>query len=482
MRLRLRAVTLSNLAVLCSLMLGACLVPVAGSPIGMNTATSTARGTDATNSQSGSLRVVTPTPSDTHGLTIPRSPLFVALTPTPRSTAPERNHGRETTRLAQYGNLPLAFEVNQGQTDRRVRFLARGGGYTMFLTATGATLALARPRRSRVSHPRLSQSLFQRDGLGANTTPQRTPLDEAVVRLGLSGANPQPILTGADQLPGHVNYFIGNKPSGWHRNVPVYGKVVYHDVYPGINLVYYGTQGQLEYDFQVAPNANPDAIRMTIQGTRGMVVDGRGVLVLHTALGDIRQRAPSVYQELGGRRVAVPTRYVLTGGRQVGFAMGAHDARRPLVIDPVLAYSTYLGGSSYNEGYGIAVDSAGDAYVTGLTYSQDFPTTPGSFSTTYRGINGNGEAFVAKLNPSGAALLYSTYLGGSNGDGGQGIAVDGAGDAYVTGYTGSSDFPTTPGAFSRTYRGTNSGYEAFVAKLNPAGSALLYSTYLRRQQ
>src|SRR5205807_1572641 len=253
------------------------------------------------------------------------------------------------------------------------------------------------------------------------------------------------------------------------------------------DLIYYGTQRQLEYDLVVAPGADPNQINLAFQGAEDITVDHDGNLILRVAGGEVRLHAPNVYQESQGEKQLIAARYILHANRnderltnnvtlsaQVGLQMAAYDAAQPLVIDPVLSYSTYLGGSDFDAAGGIAVDSAGNAYVTGDTSSANFPTTPGAFQTTYGG--GNADAFVTKLNPTGSALIYSTYLGGSGEEGGKGIAVDSAGNAYVTGDTSSANFPTTPGAFQATSGGGN--FDAFVTKLNPTGSALIYSTYL----
>ena len=358
--------------------------------------------------------------------------------------------------LASYGQLPLSFEVNRGQTAAQVNYLARGSGYALFLSPTQATL-----------------------GLTHGTGTKGQPANEDVVSLGLVGADPTASVSGLNKLSGVSNYFIGNDPSKWLSDVPNYGAVEYQNVYPGINLVYYGNQGQLEYDFVLAPGADPNAIRLSVQGSRGVGLDAQGNLVLHTTGGDMVEHAPVVYQDVGGSRQSVAGQFVLEGG-QVGFQLGAYDPHAPLVIDPVLVYSTYLGGNGLNQADGIAVDSAGDAYVTGYTSSTNFPTTPGAVQTTNHGTGPSAEnVFISKLNASGTALVYSTYLGGSsNFDGGYAIAVDSVGDAYVTGQANSTDFPTTPGAFETT---APSG-GAFVTKLNPTGTALLYSTYLRDGQ
>jgi hypothetical protein len=360
---------------------------------------------------------------------------------------------------AAYGQIPLSFEANQGQADPAVEFLSRGSGYALFLTSQEAVLSLSKPVTVAPA--------------ATSAAAQSAPIED-VLRLQLVGANASPQVAGVDPLPGTSNYFVGNDPAKWQTNVPTYGKVEYQDVYPGIDLVYYGNQHQLEYDFVVAPGANPGVIGLSVQGDQDMTVDSQGNLVLRTGGGDVLEHAPVVYQEQAGGRQAVDCRYVLLGGDRVSFLVGAYNTSRPLVIDPVLSYATYLGGNSIDESDGIAVDASGDAYVTGIAESSNFPTTPGTIQTTFG--SGTFDAFVAKLNATGTALVYSTYLGGSNDDRGWGIAVDASGDAYISGQTSSSNFPTTPGALQRTYGGRTSN--AFVAKLNAAGTGVLYSTYL----
>ncbi len=360
-----------------------------------------------------------------------------------------------------YGKLPLSFETNQGQTDSRVKFLSRGSGYTLFLTSTEAVLALRPPRAkpSAADH-------------GAATRPE-PPAQRDVLRIRLVGANPAPQMTGLDALPGKSNYFIGKDPQKWMRNVPHYTKVNYEEVYPDIDLVFYGNQRRLEYDFVVAPSADPGAITLGFEGADRLEIDPQGDLVVHMAGGEVRFQKPVVYQELDGARQIVPGHYALNGDDRVGFQIAAYDAGKALIIDPVLAYSTYLGGSKtdqgigLDEGFGIAVDADGNAYVTGFTLATDFPTTVGAFDTSLD----RTDAFVTKLNPDGS-LAYSTYLGGSNPEEGIGIAVDALGNAYVTGKSAAPDFPTTPGAFQTM------GSGCFVTKLDPAGSTLVYSTFI----
>ncbi|TMH84546.1 MAG: hypothetical protein E6H44_14885 [Betaproteobacteria bacterium] len=364
-----------------------------------------------------------------------------------------------------YGKLPLHFEANQGQTHQDVRFLARGSGYSLYLTPTEAALTLTK----QVSPARKPAAHGKSEPRGAATG--------TALRISFAGANPRPRVTGLEELPGKANYFIGNDPAKWRTNVPTYAKVRYTDLYPRIDLLYYGNQRQLEYDLVVRPGADPTRIVLDIQGADRLQVDAQGDLVLQTTVGPIRQRKPVIYQEIDGVRKDIPGGYVLKGEHQVGYKVAAYDASQPLVIDPILSYSTYLGGSNEDRDTRIAVDAAGNAYVAGETVSSNFPTTAGAFQTTFGGgVFGAGDVFVTKLNPTGSALVYSTYLGGSSSDAGYGIAVDAAGNAYVTGGTGSTDFPTTIGAFQTTKGG---GFrDAFVTKLNPTGSALVYSTYL----
>jgi hypothetical protein len=293
------------------------------------------------------------------------------------------------------------------------------------------------------------------------------PKAGGVLRMKLRNANPATRVTGVDELAGTSNYFIGNDPAKWRTNVPTYAKVKYEGIYSGIDLVYYGNQRQLEYDFIVAPGANPNRIAFDVRGAKRIRRTEHGELVFKVGEDEIRWHKPVVYQEKDGTRREIAAHYAITDTNSIAFEVAKYDASRPLYIDPLI-YSTYLGGSGQDAGYGIAVDNLGNAYVTGYTSSNNFPVTSGAFQTTCCG------AFVTKLNPTGTALVYSTYL--DNGWG-RGIAVDATGNAYVTGNAGGG-FPVTPGAFQTVCGGTCEYGNAFVTKLNPTGSVLVYSTYL----
>lgn len=365
-----------------------------------------------------------------------------------------------------HAQLPLSFEPNQGQTDERVNFLARGRGYTLFLTSTETVLALRKQsaisrQLSAEKRPDLRHRAFEHRP--DSTDPGPRTLDSGLVLyMHLVGANPNPQVAGVEELPGKVNYFRSNDPQKWRTNIPTYAKVKYQNVYPGVDLAYYGNQRQLEYDFIVSPGADPKAIRLGFDGLVGAQrampeIEAAGDLILHIEGGEVRLHKPVVYQEINGGRQEIPSRYVLfpfppgegqgEGVQQIGFAIAAYDTSKPLIIDPVLSYSTYLGGSGVEEGQGIAVDSSGNAHVTGYTASVNFPTA-NSLQVNFGG--GPRDAFVAKLNAAGSALVYSTYLGGSDDDAGSSITLDSSGNAYVTGNTASTNFPTTPGSLQAT--------------------------------
>jgi hypothetical protein len=375
-----------------------------------------------------------------------------------------------------YGQLPLSFEANLGQTDPQVDFLARGPGYTVFLTPSQMVLSLSR----KSEHSRRSQHPGKTLGSAVPRQLKDERQRSAVLRMMLEGANRRAKVSTMKPLPGKVHYLLGNDPTRWRTEIPTYSKATYQDVYPNIDLVYYGNQQQLEYDFIVYPGSSPDAIRLRFEGADRMEVDGQGDLLLHTSVGVVRKSKPRIYQTLDGRQQQISGRYVLQPPSLVGFEIDQYDLSQPLVIDPTLVYSTYLGGSADDYALEIGVDASGSAYVTGFTRSVDFPTSPGAFDATVNGAT--EDVFVTKLDPAGAALVYSTYLGGTATDIGTGIAVDSAGSAYVTGSTFSADFPSTPGAFDTSLNSVCApecvGLDAFVVKLNATGSALLYSSYL----
>ncbi|HYM11385.1 MAG TPA: SBBP repeat-containing protein [Bryobacterales bacterium] len=408
--------------------------------------------------------------------------------------------------------FPLRFEPAPPDGPSGVKFLARTGGSTLFLTSRGAVLA------------------FQ----------------GVTLSFELAGAQAAREMSGMDPLPSKGYYFIGSQPEKWRSNVPNYAKVKYTGIYPGVDLIYYGQEGQLECDFVIEPGGQPDKIVLNFDGADQIHVDAAGDLVIEAGDGGMRMRKPRVYQPIQGARRYIEASYRMRGDHGVSFQIAQYDPRRPLVIDPVLSYSTYLGGSGNDGGLAVAVDEAGNTYVAGTiasatppkglgpidndafvaklnssgtalvyiaylggagndiatglavdaagnvylaggTGSRDFPTTPRAFQTSYAGAEAqdlfwwlpgfSGDAFIAKLSPANAVgILYSTYLGGSGADLALRLRVDSSGNAYVAGATTSANFPTTPGAFQATARGGRSG--TFVAKMNPTGTALVYSTYL----
>jgi hypothetical protein len=403
----------------------------------------------------------------------PGDPRFLDPMVAPGAAAPAQLTADEAQTA--YGKVGMSFEANQGQTNEAVKFLARGAGYTLFLTSAEAVFVLANSNCGLRNDDAASRLL-------ESTDPHSEPNQQSascnphsrVLRMKLEGASSQPEVSGLNELDGKVNYFIGNDPDKWHTNVPTFGRVQYVNAYDGVDMVYYGNQQQLEYDFVVRPGADYKQIALGFDGADNVEVDSAsGDLLLHVGERTVRQQKPAVYQEVNGERKEIESGYMLRGAGRIGFAVGAYDSQRPLIIDPVLAYSTYLGGNGdLDSGHGIAVDSAGNAYVTGLTDSTDFPTTLGAIYTT---DNPGSNVFVSKVNALGTSLAYSAYLGGNSLDYGNSIAVDAAGNAYVTGITLSNDFPTTTGSFDIT---DNPDSDAFVARLNASGSALIYSTYL----
>ncbi len=283
--------------------------------------------------------------------------------------------------------LPLSFEPNRGQADTQVHYLARGPGYTVFLTDREAVLSLKTGAANR--GPLTSEAGRERPRLSSG----------AVVRIQPVGATRHAAVQGLDQLPGISNYFIGSDPAKWRTGIPTYGKVKYDGIYPGIDLVYYGNQRQLEFDFIVAPGADPNTIGLAFQGIDGLEVGPQGDLLLKVKGGEVRMHKPAVYQVTEDGKWTIPGEYVVKDKNQVGFTVAAYDTTKSLVIDPALSYSTYLGGSNTEQGNGIAVDSTGDAYVVGTTSSNDFPLAPipGPLDAT---LGGSQDAFVVKITES----------------------------------------------------------------------------------
>jgi Beta-propeller repeat/Domain of unknown function DUF11 len=390
-------------------------------------------------------------------------------------------------------SLPLFFEPNQGQTAPQVKFLARGAGYGLFLTADEAVLKL--------QHSALSSQ---------HSAPRSQPVSSSVIRMKLDGANSAASVSGAEPLPGKSNYFIGNDPAKWRRNIPQFARVEYKGVYPGVDLVYYGDQGQLEYDFRVAPAADPKRIALSFTGAASTRIEA-GDLILATDQGDVRFHAPRVYQQDGNAQKTVTGSFRQLADNKIGFAIGDYDHSRELVIDPVLNYSTYFGNPGTNGGevkdnsVSMAVDSSGNIYLAGATDSNDIydrASYPGNDSPAFQStLNGAQNIFIAVINPnppsgSNSQLLYATYLGGSGKDSPAGIAVSTPVDSnmtgvdiYVAGTTSSADFPvsgTASGGLDpfQALPPTDPGNHGFVTRLNVSAfdsqgiSTLRYSTYL----
>jgi hypothetical protein len=380
------------------------------------------------------------------------------------------NHATGAKVAGYLGALPLAFEPNQGQTSDVVKYVAHGARYNAFFTSSETVLVLG--ASSRAKH---AESL--------------TAIPVDILRMSLAGANASADLVAVDQLPGRTNYFTG-PPANWHTNIPNFQRILQRQVYPGIDISYHGTEGQLEEDFVVSPGADPRAIRLSFEGAKTLRTNPSRELRATLEGGAVTFRAPVAYQETNGSKKLVSANYAVLNNGRVGFRVGDYDQRLPLVIDPILSYSTYLGGSNIDGANGIAVAPDGTAFITGGTFSTNFPTAHPLQPNRGGPFDLSQDAFVAKLSADGSTLLYSTYLGGALDDVANGIAVDTFGDAYVVGTTHSSDFPVTGGAFDPDCaddggcggkKCNNIGLivsNAFVSKLNPEGSGLIYSSFL----
>jgi len=374
-----------------------------------------------------------------------------------------------------YGHLPLSFEPNQGQTDPRVKFLARGGGYGLYLTGSEAVLALRSAGKQN-----------------------------SIIRMSLGHSNGGPVVDAQEELPGKSNYFIGDDPAKWHRDIPQFSRVRYHDVYPGIDLVYYGHQGKLEYDFEISPGADPKQIALQFRGAPRLALTAAGDLSIATEAGNVQLQAPRMYQQIANEDRPVAGKFVVLSDNQVAFEIGAYDRTQRLVIDPILTYSTYLGGSGdescskienqagisgaqFTPGCpAVAVDAAFRTYVAGATTSANFPgvgsssfqtcldTAPPNPATCTPGSN--SDVFVVRFNASGTGLDFATYLGGSGTDVTAGLAVDANFNVHVAGTTNSANFPTLLTSYQPTPLSV--GTHVFVSEVAAGGGSLLYSTYL----
>jgi hypothetical protein len=397
----------------------------------------------------------------------------------PQATAKPAPAFSETpTATSIAGAMGLRFEPNQGQTDPRVKFLSRNSQYNLFLTSNEAVFTL---------HGSTPQSGPNR-GLAARLrAPQSTPrAEQAVLRMQLVGAHPHAI-NPSEQASGYTNYFIGRDPKSWVRNIPQYSRVNYKGVYSGVDMTFYGNEHAVEFDLIVKPGADPNQFALRFAGARDTHTAANGDLVLTTSVGNVSLKKPVAYQVTDGGKTLVDARFVARQNNDFGIQLGTYDRSRELVIDPAALYSTYFGGKGDDDGHAIAVDGTGAVYLTGQTSSADFPVTSGAAQST---LLGTTDAFVTKINPAGTAVVYSTYLGGSNQQGtdskgptssGNALVIDGAGNAYVAGGTNTSDFPLCPAAnhcptpAQGTYAGGTG--DAFAVKINSTGG-LAYSTFI----
>jgi hypothetical protein len=374
-------------------------------------------------------------------------------TPAEVASAPAQAEPADRDRvLDAYAKLPAVFVANAGQLDPQIRYYAEGAGYGFAFRATGATLSFAKGGQ------------------------------RSAIELGFVGASSAAAVSAERKGSGQVSYFRGNDASEWRTGLPTYEEVVYDELWPGIDLAFAGADSELKYELHVAPGARVADVHISYGGAERVWLDSEGNLLMATPLGVLTDRRPLSYQDIDGARVLVESQFVQHSDGSYGFAVGEYAADLPLVIDPGLVYSTFLGGSAGENGLGIAVDAAGNAYVTGFTESSNFltanPPPPASVDTSFNG--GVSDVFVTKINATGTTLLYSTFLGGSSTEQGLAIDVDEDFNAYVTGFTGSSNFPIQSGlegftAYRPFYRGGST--DAFVTKLNPTGTGLVFSTY-----
>ena len=374
----------------------------------------------------------------------------------PPSAPPTHSAGTEA-RGAYHAALPLSFEANVGQLDGRAKFVARQNGADLFFTADGLVLSLQDPTAADLL------------GSGSAVSPRGTV--PRAIRLSWLGARPASI-TGLEEMAGKANYLKGSDPAKWRTGISTYRKLKYEQLYPGVDLVFYGNPSRLEYDFILAPGVDPTVLRLGVEGADRVELNDRGELLLTIAGRLVKQEPPRVYQRLNGEARHVDGAYALVGSNELAFRLGEYDWRQPLVIDPVIDFSTYVGGSNWDYARGIAVDNSGNAYVIGQTTSMNFPIAGDPVQPTF---GGGVDAFVLKLSPDSSSVVYSTFLGGRGEDVAYGVAVDRWGNACITGYTNSLDFPLANAIQPRFGGGE---FDAFIVKLNPQGSAFVYSTYL----
>ena len=378
----------------------------------------------------------------------------------------------ETSQPAGLGSVPMYFEADGGSTGGDFPFLARGRACNFFVGSTEAVLMLTR-QESTAHHGRLDRTA--RAGTPATTTRE--------LHFQFVGANSVARVSGTDELPGKASYFLGQDPAQWRTSLSLFGRVRVAQIYPGVDLIYYGNDQRLEYDFVVAPQADAGRIAIHFTGADQVQINPAGELVFTLGRETIRQPKPVVYQTVNGERRTIAGHYALTAPQTVTFKLGDYDHALPLVIDPVLSYSTFYGGTGLDTAWAVAVDTNGFVYVAGETMGA-LPTSPGSVTNKFNGAGSyKGDAFVAKFNNAATSLIYLSYVGGSADDVGLSLAVDGSGDAYLTGYTDSTDFPTKNPIYSHIAGSPYPGLslypiDAFVTKLGPAGTNLIYSTYL----
>jgi hypothetical protein len=381
------------------------------------------------------------------------------------AAAPSLSAAQRAKIGARFDALPVAFEANAGQTDPQVKYMARGNGYSLFLTRDEAVFAV----RSSASVSDQSQAARLPGKLSFRTRRLNVQTSDkiAAIRMQPVGGNSHALISPGSEVPGTINYYLGNDPSKWVQGAKQYSAVTYHDVYPGVNLAFHGEQRQLEFDFIVSPGANPAPIQLGFKGANKIATDPAGNLVLSSTAGDVLLHKPVAYQERDGKRELVDVSFKTSGAKEVAFAIGAYDRTRELVIDPSLSYASYLGGSAEDDALAIAVDGSGHAYVTGQTKSPTFggKTTTGS----------NFNVFVTEFNSTGASLVYTSIFSGSGNCSGNAIAVDAAGNAFVGG-SATSGFPTTTGAFQTAFGSAT--LDGFVLKLAANSGVLAYSTYL----